>query len=155
MACMSAKTLGTRWTLGDTRAHPHIDNPTETQLRQVIEEKPPTLQGLYLDIHRLVLEAIPDLAYSVDCHDGEIGYGAHQYGYNGWGMAALTPYAKWVSLAFLRGTALADPDGLLEGTGATVRHIKFRSTEQLKERRDAIKRFLGAAARVNQREHGA
>jgi hypothetical protein len=64
-------------------------------------------------------------------------------------MAALGPYTKWASLAFLRGAALDDPDGLLEGTGAAVRHVKIRSAAQLAERRGALQRLLEAAARLN------
>lgn len=54
-----------------------------------------------------------------------IGYGARQYGYDGWGTAALAPHSKWVSLIFIRGAALGDPDGLLEGTGMSVRRVKL------------------------------
>ena len=46
----------------------------------------------------------PDVAASVDTVDHAIGYGAHQYGYNGWGMAAVMPYAKWVSLTLMQGS---------------------------------------------------
>ena len=62
-----------------------------------------------------MLEAVPRVRYSVDCVDREIGYGARQFGYDGWGMAAVTPYTKWVSVTLLRGALLEDPDGLLEG----------------------------------------
>ena len=88
---------------------------------------------------------------SVDCRDGEIGYGARQYGYDGWGMAALAPYTQWVSLAFLRGTSLDDPAGLLEGTGRRVRHVKVRSMEQLAESGGALRGLIDAASRLNQR----
>jgi hypothetical protein len=136
--------------VGSSKTHPHIDQPTEAELSRLIESKPPQLGRLYLETHRLVLEILPEVVYSVDCHDSEIGYGARQYGYDGWGMAALTPYTNWISLGFTKGTALADPDGLLEGTGTTMRHMKLRSAEQLMERRDAIRRFLEAAATINQ-----
>jgi hypothetical protein len=91
---------------------------------------------------------LPDVVFSVDCDDAQIGYGARQYGYNGWGMAALSPYTKWVSLGFIRGAALDDPDGLLEGTGASVRHIKIKTPEQLAEQQKAIQRMLKAATRL-------
>jgi hypothetical protein len=137
--------------MGSSKTHPHIDRPSEAQLRGVIEGKPPAIRQLYLETHRLVLATLPDLAYSVDCRDGQIGYGARQYGYDGWGMAAIVPYTKWISLGFIRGTALDDPDRLLEGTGTSVRHVKLKSPEQLAATRAAIRRLLKAAARVKHR----
>jgi hypothetical protein len=131
-----------------SKTHAHIDSPSEAQLRRLVDGKPVALRRLYLETHQLVLTTLPDVVFSVDCDDAQVGYGARQYGYNGWGMAALSPYSKWVSLGFIRGTALDDPDGLLEGSGASVRHVKLRSPEELAERRPALKRMLKAATRL-------
>lgn len=95
-----------------------------------------------------MLDSVPGVVFSVDTVDGAIGYGARQFGYDGWGMAALTPYAGWVSLGLLRGAALDDPHGLLEGTGALVRHAKLRSAEELSARREPIRELLEAAAGI-------
>jgi hypothetical protein len=133
--------------LPSAKTHPHIDRPSEARLRGLIEDRPAELRRLYLDVHRLVRETLPDVAYSVDCSDCAIGYGARQYGYDGWGMAALTPYAKWVALAFIRGTSLDDADDLLEGTGKTVRHVKLRTSQELRARRVAIRKLIESAAR--------
>ena len=135
--------------MASSGTHPQIEMPSEAELSRLVESKRPTVRQVYLDTHRLVLEAVPDIRYAVDTVDAQIGYGARQFGYDGWGMAALAPYTNWVSLALLRGAELDDPDGLLEGTGRSVRHVKVRSTEQLAERREAIKRLLEAAARLN------
>ena len=137
--------------MASSKTHPQVDMPSEDELSRLVESKHPSVRAVYLEAHRLVLEAVPDIRYSVDCTDGQIGYAARQFGYNGWGMAALSPYTNWVSLVFLRGVDLGDPDGLLEGTSAAVRHVKLRSTEQLAERRGAIKRLLEGAARLNLR----
>lgn len=136
--------------MSPSKSHPHIDRPTEAQLLVLVEHRPPAVRELYLAVHSLVLEALPDVAYSADCDDGEIGYGARQYGYDGWGMAALAPYAKWVSLAFLSATSLDDAAGLLEGTGNTIRHVKVRSIDQLAEIREALRALVEAASRLNQ-----
>jgi hypothetical protein len=63
-------------------------------------------------------------------------------------MAALAPHAKWVSLGFIKGTSLDDPQGLLEGTGATVRHVKLRTPAELGDRKAAIARMLRQASRL-------
>lgn len=49
------------------------------------------------------------------------------------GYAYIMPFRSWVNLGFFQGASLKDPQGLLEGTGAKLRHIKLRTvadTEQ-------------------------
>jgi hypothetical protein len=55
-----------------------------------------------------------------------------------------------VTFGFLRGTALADPAGLLEGTGKSLRHVKVRTIEDLKKLE--LKRLILAAVRLNRKE---
>ncbi len=55
-----------------------------------------------------------------------------------------------VTFIFLRGAALPDPEGLLEGTGKSVRHVKVRTVEDLK--RLALKKLIVEAAKLNKRE---
>ena len=43
------------------------------------------------------------------------------------GYAYVLPYGSWVNLGFYRGTSLPDPENLLEGTGARMRHVKMRT----------------------------
>ena len=45
------------------------------------------------------------------------------------GYCYILPYEQWVNFGFYRGTDLPDPEGLLEGTGAKMRHVKVRSEE--------------------------
>lgn len=40
-------------------------------------------------------------------------------------VCTITPYAKYASLHFYKGTRLNDAFGLLEGNGGALRHIKF------------------------------
>ena len=47
------------------------------------------------------------------------------------GYAYILPQRAWVNLGFFRGAGLPDPDGLLEGTGATMRHVKVRSADDV------------------------
>ena len=131
-----------------SKTHTHVDSPSDAQLKRLVDDKALAVRRLYLETHQLVLKTLPDVVFSVDCDDAQIGYGAKQYGYDGWGMAALSPYTKWVSLGFIRGAKLDDPDGLLEGTGASVRHVKLRSPEELVERRAAIQKMLKAATKL-------
>lgn len=59
------------------------------------------------------------------------------------GYAYAMPHAAHVSLGFFHGTALPDPEALLDGTGKALRHVKIRAPEEA--RRPAILQLLGAA----------
>jgi len=132
------------------KKHPHIERPSLEQLTGLLENKTPTMRELYLSTHQLVLETLPDVTYSVDCKDGMLGYGARQYGYDGWGMAALAAHSKWVSLMFMLGADLEDPDQLLEGTGNKMRHVKIHSPEQFAEKRSALRALIENASKIKQ-----
>ena len=67
------------------------------------------------------------------------------------GYVYILPYSAWVNLGFYKGADLPDPEGLLEGTGKKLRHVKIRSVEDaenpqlipliksaLKERKEAL-----------------
>ena len=45
------------------------------------------------------------------------------------GYCYVLPYTSWVNLGFFHGAVLPDPNGLLEGTGAKMRHFKVRTIE--------------------------
>ncbi|MFV0433646.1 MAG: DUF1801 domain-containing protein [Leucobacter sp.] len=127
------------------KTHPHIESPTVEQLRALVEGRPDRLVEVYLSLHEIVVQTLPDVAFSVDTVDAAVGYGAHQYGYNGWGMAALTPFGKWVSLTLLRGAELEDPEGLLTGT-KLMRHLKLSDPGDVQKHREAIGQLVAAAA---------
>lgn len=115
-----------------SKKHPHILKPSQEEIWKLLKNNDPNIFQLYLNIHCLLLATIPDVVYSIDCTDGVMGYGAYQYGYSGWGMAALAPHKKWVSLIFFQGINLEDPSNLLEGAGKRMRHVKVRTSEELK-----------------------
>lgn len=47
-------------------------------------------------------------------------------------ILSLAFFPRWVSLFFFKGPLLADPAGLLEGAGSTVRHVKIRRIEDFR-----------------------
>ncbi len=55
-----------------------------------------------------------------------------------------------ITLGFIRGTSLADPEGLLEGTGKNLRHVKIKSADDLK--RKGLRELLKSAAALNAKE---
>lgn len=52
-----------------------------------------------------------------------------------------------ITLGFIRGTSLPDPEGLLEGTGKNLRHVKIKSLDDLN--RKGLRELLKSAARLN------
>lgn len=56
---------------------------------------------------------------------------------------SIAVYSKWINLYFFEGDALPDPEGLLQGSGSTVRSIRVTSAEDLD--RPAIKALMKAA----------
>ena len=71
-----------------------------------------------------------------------------------WGMpmfslgrdfCSLAAFKQHVSIVFFNvGTSLPDPDGVLEGSGKTARHLKLRSAADIDEAQ--IRRWLATAA---------
>jgi hypothetical protein len=55
-----------------------------------------------------------------------------------------------ITLGFIRGTSLPDPEGLLEGTGKNLRHVKIKSTDDLM--RKGLRELLKSAAALNAKE---
>jgi hypothetical protein len=130
--------------------HPHAEMPDSEALREVIARVHPQHEALYLGTHDLVLDAVTGIRSSFDLVDGSIGYGARQFGYGGWGMAALSPHRGWVSLFLMKGVQVSDPEGLLEGSGKLMRHVKLRSVEELEARAGAVRELLIAASRLHE-----
>jgi len=65
----------------------------------------------------------------------------------GAGMAAqicyIAPLKDRINLGFNRGAVLPDPDGLLEGTGKLLRHIKVKKADLLAK--PALRALIEAA----------
>ena len=55
-----------------------------------------------------------------------------------------------VTLAFLRGAALPDPEKLLEGKARFVRNIRLRSMVEVK--RPGVKKLIAEAASLNRKD---
>jgi len=57
----------------------------------------------------------------------------------------IAPFKKHVNLGFMYGADLPDPEGLLEGVGKPMRHIKIRSLDDLKQ--PAVKKLVEVASK--------
>jgi len=61
-------------------------------------------------------------------------------------VAGVGDHPRWVSIYFFRGGELDDPDGVLEGGGKLMRHIKLREPKDAS--RPAVKRMIRRAFRA-------
>jgi hypothetical protein len=85
-----------------------------------------------------VLEIFPD---AIETAEGnELGYGFDS-GYQGL-VFTISLVRVGVNLGVFGGASLADPAGLLEGTGKVHRHVKIRDTSALN---DDLRELLGRA----------
>jgi hypothetical protein len=62
------------------------------------------------------------------------------------GFCYIGVATKHVNLGFLEGARLDDPDGVLEGEGKQMRHIKIKKPEDLKK--PYLRKFIRAAIKL-------
>jgi hypothetical protein len=98
---------------------------------------------LALALRGVVLEEAPQLMERIfRNHASALWFGA------GARMDEMDVYvamaSRHVNLGFCRGAALPDPDGVLEGTGRVMRHVKFRTERDLE--RPFVRPLIRAAA---------
>jgi len=68
-------------------------------------------------------------------------------------LVSIAGYPRWVTLFFLYGKDLPDPEGLLEGDGARVRSVRLKSPEDLDA--PAVRRLLDLALAPHEAEFAA
>lgn len=104
----------------------------------------PAMADLARRTRALVVELDPDVVEVVWPHQGTVGWGVGPRK-NSEHYAWLAVFARHVGLGFFAGARLPDPEGLLEGTGASLRHVKLRSVADLE--RPAVRQLLLEARR--------
>ena len=108
---------------------------------------------------RPVMKALRDTVFAVDpdsCEVVRLGDRAATYGVGPRkmldGYAYLLPHKGWVNLGFYAGAELSDPEELLEGTGAKMRHVKIRTLQDTE--RAAVPTLIRAALAHRKGETG-
>ena len=85
----------------------------------------PRLRPLAVELRRMFLEAAPDLRESIKwgnpCFEKKVRI-----------FYIASQADKYLTLGLWQGALLPNPDGLIEGTGKRMRHVKIRSLEDLK-----------------------
>ena len=75
-----------------------------------------------------------------------IAWGQPWWKLNGW-LCTVYTAGDHVNFGFSRGAELDNPDGLLEGTGKGMRHIKIREASDIKKAK--FKALISQAVRLN------
>ena len=89
-----------------------------------MEELDPSLRDIAQTLRWLVLQAVPDISESIK-------WGTPNYAKSG-NVCYLAANNGYINFGFFNGAGLNNPDGLIEGTGAKMRHIKVRRLEDIR-----------------------
>ena len=102
----------------------------------------PTVRELALKTRELVRSTLPPGTYE-GVHPGRnsLIYGTSEKMAD-W-ICYIAPFKSRINLGFFYGTKLPDPEGLLQGTGKLLRHVKISRVEEIEQ--PAIKALLVAA----------
>lgn len=101
----------------------------------------PTVRELAMKTRELVRSTLPGSYEGVHPGRNSIIYGTSGKMVD-W-ICYIAPFKSRINLGFLYGTKLSDPEGLLEGTGKLLRHVKISRVEEIEK--PAIKALLVAA----------
>lgn len=69
---------------------------------------------------------------------------------DGYFVCGIAHKPRWVNISFFRGAELDDADGVLEGTGKGMRHVKLREPKDAAS--PALKRILREAFKLGGRD---
>lgn len=111
----------------------------EQQLDGFIDKYTPEIAAQARDVLGRLRARIPGALLLVYDNYNALAIGFSSTDRTSDGVLSVALYPRWVTLFFLRGVRLADPHGLLAGSGSHVRHIRLAGPEDLDDPRvDAL-----------------
>ena len=99
----------------------------EADVDRLLAEHSPELQAIERALRATIRRELPDAVEQVDFGNKLIAFGRSMK-MRGL-LFAIIAHTSWINLQLADGAVLPDPDGLIEGTGKRIRHIKIRSVE--------------------------
>jgi hypothetical protein len=105
-----------------------IVNPT---VEQFLATYSPDVQELAQKARALIQEIVPDAHERYYEKYSSLSYGSGTKMTEG--FVYIAPMKNRINLGFYRGAVLPDSDGLLEGTGKLLRHVKVFSVAELEK----------------------
>lgn len=94
---------------------------------RLLSEHPPELRAIERALRMTIRAAFPDAVEQVDFGNRLIAFGRSMK-MRGL-LFAIIAHRSWVNLQLADGADLPDPDGLVEGTGKRIRHVKIPTVE--------------------------
>jgi hypothetical protein len=105
-----------------------------------VERKNASLADVASAVRRLVKKTVPAATEAVNA------WGIPVFELNG-AFCLLMVGKNHVTFGFTQGASIHDPDGLLEGTGKNLRHVKLKKPEQVDH--PGLRRLVQEAAALN------
>ncbi len=124
----------------------------ELLLAAYIAPHPAEVQPLIRQARSLILSVMPDTVEQLDPSIPMIAYGIDRT-YRGL-ICSITIFKSYINIMLAQGASLADPQGILKGSGKKARHIRIAAPSDLED--PGVKEMLQAAlvkklGEVNQR----
>jgi hypothetical protein len=108
--------------------HLEPERPTKPETwDSLLESRSAEVQEAARAIAGVLMGELPDGVVHFDRADGLLAFGTSSAMSDL--LFALIPHSRWVNLQLADGAVLPDPDGLIEGTGKRIRHVKIRNAE--------------------------
>jgi len=140
-ACATVPLLGGGWKIAKGQSAPApAAAAKKARVVTAIQPQDPVLQEIVRGLRELVQEVVPEVTETVN------PWGIPTFELNG-PLCYFMVATKHITFGFPRGTSLDDPEGLLEGTGKNLRHVKLRKAEDL--HREGLRGLVENAARLN------
>ena len=103
------------------------DPGLEADVDRLLSEHSAELQAIERALRATIRGEFPDAVEQVDFGNKLIAFGRSMR-MRGL-LFAIIAHKDWVNLQLADGAELPDPDGLVEGTGKRIRHVKIRWAE--------------------------
>ncbi len=119
-----------------------MQRPPDPQLLGFLEAYDRPIGDLALALREIILEEVPHASESIY----QVYTIAIWFGFSGKMkdmFCFITTSARHINLGFPRGSTLPDPNGVLEGEGKAMRHIKFANLRDLE--RPFVRRYIRAS----------
>jgi len=113
--------------------------PDDATVEDLLDDHPGPVAATAQRLRAILLAAQPQLEERVRTGWHSVNYRDPHAGF----VCAIFPAADDVQLVFEHGARLPDPDGLLTGTGAQVRALRFRTPADVDDA--LVTRFLDLA----------
>lgn len=119
-----------------------------TGIGPLLDESTPEVRAIFQSALDLIRDVMPDANEQLDLPDRLVAFGHGRPG--GTRLRdfaiALIPHRAHVNVQLADGAMLADPGGLIEGTGKRIRHVKCRSLDDVG--RPALREIIRAQAEL-------